>query len=82
MLGLYLYSLKFGHKSCNILSLLNKLTLQKKIAKFCDKNVFFGQKVKSQQQNKKIKHKNPCRSRDLLHPKRMRYHCTIPSQRR
>jgi len=27
MLGLYLYTLKIGHKSCNMLSILNKLTL-------------------------------------------------------
>jgi len=27
MLGLYLYTLIIGHKSCNMLSILNKLTL-------------------------------------------------------
>ena len=27
MLGLYLYSIIIGHKSCNMLSILNKLTL-------------------------------------------------------
>ena len=53
MLGLYLYTLIFGHKPCNMLSTLNKLTLQKKIGKFCDKQCVFGQKVKTQQQNKK-----------------------------
>ena len=30
-LGLYLYTLIMGHKSCNMLSILNELTLQKKL---------------------------------------------------
>ena len=29
MLGLYLFTLIIGHKSCNMLSILNNLTLQK-----------------------------------------------------
>jgi len=31
MLGLYLYTLMIGHKSCNMLSILNKLKFQKKL---------------------------------------------------
>jgi len=31
MLGLYLYSLIIGHKSCNVLSMLNKLSLQREL---------------------------------------------------
>ena len=62
MLGLYLI---IGHKSCNMLGLLNKLTLQKKSQNVWTNYVFLNKKVKAQQQNKKIKHKNPCRSREL-----------------
>jgi len=40
MLGLYLCTLIIGHKSCNMLSILNKLTLQKELHNFV-KNVFF-----------------------------------------
>ena len=53
MLGLYLFTLIFGHKSCNMLSIKRtKLTLQN----FETNNVcFFAQIVKTQQQyNKKI----------------------------
>jgi len=50
MLGLYLYTLIIDHKSCNMLSILNKLTLQKELQK-CDEKCGFGQKVKTQQQN-------------------------------
>ena len=31
MLGMYLYTLIFGHQSCNMISTLNKLTLQKEL---------------------------------------------------
>jgi len=34
MLGLYLYTYVIGHKSCNMLSILNKLTLQKTLQNF------------------------------------------------
>jgi len=60
--GLYRYTLIFGHKSNNMFSLLNKLTLQEKLEKVFDKKCFMDKKVKTQ---KKIKHKNPSRSRDL-----------------
>jgi len=49
-----------------MLSILNKLTLQKELQNVVTNNVFFVQKVKTQQQqNKKTKHKNPSRSRKL-----------------
>jgi len=84
MLGLYLYTLVIGHKSCNRLSILNKLTLQKEL-----QNVWqimcFGAKSKNSTTIQKIKPNIPCRSRelnrDLLHPKRMRYHCTLSQLR-
>ena len=44
MLGLYLYTLIIDHKSCNMLSILKKLTLQKGLQNFCDKNVLFDKK--------------------------------------
>jgi len=50
MLGLYLYTLRIGHKSGNVLSILNKLTLQKGLQTFVTNNVFFDEKVKKQQQ--------------------------------
>jgi len=59
MLGLYLYTLISGHKSCN---LLNKLSLQKELQNFVTNNVFWDKKVKTQQ---KIKHENPCLCRGL-----------------
>jgi len=53
MLRLYLYPPIIGHKSCNVLSLLTLLTLQKKWQHLVTNNVFWIKKVKSQQQNKK-----------------------------
>jgi len=50
---LYLYTLIIGHKSCIMLSLVNKLTLNKKLQNLVTTNVFFGQKVKTQQQQNK-----------------------------
>ena len=49
MLGLYLYTLIIGDKFCNMLSILNKLTLQKKLQNPVTNNVFW-QKVKTQPQ--------------------------------
>jgi len=40
MLGLYIYTLEFGHKSCNMLSILNKLALQKELHNCVTNNVF------------------------------------------
>jgi len=48
----YLYTLINGHKYCKRLSKLIKLTLQKELQNFVTNNVFFGQYVKSQQNNK------------------------------
>jgi len=54
MLGQYLYTLIIGHKSCYMLSILNKLTLQKELQTFVTNNVFLDKQVKTkQQQNKK-----------------------------
>ena len=61
-----LYTLIISHKSSNMLRILNKLTWYKELQTFVTNNVFFDKKVKTQQQqNKKIKHKNPCKSRGL-----------------
>jgi len=60
MLGLYLYTLIIGHKSCKMLSILNKLTLQKDLRNVVTKKCVFGQKVKTQQEQDK-----KCRSREL-----------------
>ena len=66
MLGLYLCTLRIGHKSGNTLSKLNKLTLQKELQHFVTNNVFFWQKIKNTTTTKqKNKHKNLCRSREL-----------------
>jgi len=46
MLGLYLYTLIIGHNSCNMLSILNKFTLQKKLQNIVTNNVFLDKKVK------------------------------------
>jgi len=40
MLGLYFYTLIIGHKSCNMLSKLNKLTLQKELQNLVTNNLF------------------------------------------
>ena len=66
MFGLYLYTLIIGHKSCNTLSILNKILLQKNLQNFVTNNVFFDKKkIKTQQQNRKSNIKNPCWSREL-----------------
>jgi len=44
MLGLYLYTHIIGQKSCNILSILNKLALQKRNANFVTSNLFLDNK--------------------------------------
>jgi len=55
------YTRKIGHKSCNMLGILNKLTLQKALQTFLTNNVLLDNKVKTlKQRNKRIKHKNPC----------------------
>jgi len=62
-----------------MLSVLNKLTLQKELQNF--ETMCFGTKRKTQQQqNKKSDIKTVAGAgnltRDNLHPKQMRYHCT------
>ena len=44
MLCLYLYTFIIGHTSCNILSILNKLTWQKELQGFVKNNVFLDKK--------------------------------------
>jgi len=79
MLGLYLYTLIIRHKSCSMLSILNKLKLQKELQNLVTNNVFW-QKVKNNN------NENPCQSRELnpgpLTKKRMRYHCTTKTTER
>jgi len=41
---MYLVTLIIGHTSCNMLSILKKLTLQKKLHNFGTQNVLMGQK--------------------------------------
>jgi len=59
MLGLYLYNLFIGHESCNVLSILNKLKLQKKLQNVMTNNVFLDKKVKTQQKQNKKSNLNP-----------------------
>jgi len=53
MPSLYLYTLIISHKSCKILSILKELTLQKDLQNIVTNKVFFGQKLKTQQQQNK-----------------------------
>ena len=48
MQGLYLYTLIIGHKSCNMLNILNKLTLQKDWQNIVINYVFKDKKGKTQ----------------------------------
>jgi len=64
MLGLYHHTLKIGHTYCNMLSILNNLTLQRELQKCATNNVFWT-KSKSLTTTLNIKHKNPCWSRVL-----------------
>jgi len=65
MQGLCLYTFIIGHNPCNMLSILNKLTLKKELQNVVTK-MCFGHKVKTQQQqNKNSSIKNACRSRTL-----------------
>jgi len=51
MLGMYFYTLIIGHKSCNMLSIKDKLTLQRELQNVVTNNVFLDKT--QQQQNKK-----------------------------
>ena len=53
MLGLYHYTLTISHKSCNMLSILNNLVLQKELQIVVTNNVFWTKTKTQQQQNKK-----------------------------
>jgi len=55
MIGLYLDTLILGHTFCNMLSIINELILHKKLQIFVTNNVYWTNKVKTQQQNKNIK---------------------------
>jgi len=44
MLSLYLYTLIIGHKSVNMLRILNKLTLKKELQNFVTNKVFLNKK--------------------------------------
>jgi len=44
MLGLYLHTLIFSYKSCKMLSILNKLILQKDVQNIVTNNVFMDKK--------------------------------------
>ena len=57
MLGLYLYTLILGHKSCNMLNLFIKLTLQKELQSFVTNNVLWT-KNNNTTTTTKMKHKN------------------------
>jgi len=75
----YLYTFIIGHQFCNMLSILHKLKFQKELQNFVTNNVFFWQKVKTQQQqNKKSNIKTLATAknwtRDLLHTKRLSFH--------
>jgi len=52
---MYLYTLIIGHKSCNMLSILKKLTLQKELPNVVTNNVFWTKDKAQQQQNKNKK---------------------------
>jgi len=65
MLGRYLYTLIIGHKYWNMLSILNKLTLQKELHNIVTNNVLFFFTKSKITTKQKIKHKNPCRRREL-----------------
>jgi len=63
-----------------MLSILNKWTLQKELQNVVTNNVLVDKQLKHNNNKTKVKHKNPCRAgnwtRNLMHSKRMRYHCT------
>ena len=61
MLDLYFYTNVIGQKSCNMWSILNKLTLHKELHQCLTNNVF-GQKNKNTTTKQKIKHKKDRRS--------------------
>jgi len=66
MLGLYLYTRIISHTFRRMLSILNKLTLQEDLQNLVTNSVFWTKgKNTTTTTKQKIKHKNPCRSREL-----------------
>ena len=63
MLGLYIFTLIIGLKSCK--SILSKLTLQKELQNVVTINVFWTKSKNTTTTKQKHKHKNPCHSRKL-----------------
>jgi len=64
MLGLYLDTLIIGHKLCNMLRILNELTLQRELQNFVTNNVFLTKNKTTATTKHKIKQKNHCQSRE------------------
>ena len=67
-----------------MLNILNKIILQKELQISVMNDVILDKKVKTQQQQNKQSNEKTLAgagdwTRDLLHPKRMRYHCTTES---
>ena len=66
MLSLYLYILIISHRSCNMLDILNTLTLNKDLQTCVINNVLMDKSKNTTTTKQKIKHKNTCRSRELI----------------
>jgi len=65
MLGLYLYTLIISHKLCKMLSILNKLRLQKDLQNIVTIVCLWTKSKNTTTTKQKFKHKNPCRRREL-----------------
>jgi len=65
MLGLYLYTLIISHKYGKMLSILNNLTLQKDLQLLWQIMCLWTISKNTTITKQKIKHKNPCLSREL-----------------
>jgi len=59
MLGLYLYTLIIGHKSCKMLCTLKTLTLQKELQFFLLIMCFWTKSKNTTTTKEKQQHKNP-----------------------
>jgi len=65
ILGLYIYTLIIGNKSCNRLIILNKLLLQIELQNVVTNNVFWTKSKNTKTTKQKIKHKNICQWREM-----------------
>jgi len=65
MIGQYLYTLIIGHKSCNILSILCKLTLQKKLQNVVTNSVFWTKGKTTKTRKQIIKYKKTLPKREI-----------------